>query len=232
MGYSYGPSIVKDGMVLCLDAANRKSYAGSGTTWYDISGNSRNATLQNTPTYSTNNGGYFSFNDTTYQHATIPNIGNLSTFSVETWCRVSKSLTGKVTAVVCNQFDLSTKLNYSIGTNRAAASYNMAFGYFNGAWRNVDGFAASLNTWYHLVGTYDGTTLKFYNNNVLDTQLSYTGTPSSGGEVRIARRWDSSATDAINYFAGDIAHVKIYNRALSTSEIVQNYNATKGRFGL
>jgi hypothetical protein len=225
-------TVVTDGLMFNLDAGNSNSYNGSGTTWYDISGNSRNATLQNTPTYSTNNGGYFSFDDTTYEHATIPNIGNLSTFTVEAWCRVSKSLTGKVTSVVCNQFDLSTKLNYSIGTNRAPTSYNMSFGYFNGSWRNVNGFAASLNTWYHLVGTYDGTTLKFYNNNVLDTQLSYTGTPSSGGEVRIARRWDSSATDAINYFAGDVAQVRIYSKALNTTEIAQNYNLYKGRYGL
>lgn len=225
--------VVTTGLQLYLDAGNTTSYNGSGTTWYDLSGNSRNATLVNTPTYDgATNGGLFSFDDASFEYATAPNIGDLSTFTVETWCRVHKSLTGKVTSVVTNQYDLSTKLNYSIGTNRAPTSYNMSFGYFNGAWRNVDGFAVSLNTWYHLVGTYDGTTLKFYKNNALDTQLNYSGTPASGGGIRIARRWDDIDNNSINFFDGDISIVRIYNTPLNTTQIAQNYNAEKSRYGL
>jgi len=226
-------AVVTTGLQLYLDAGNASSYGGSGTIWYDISGNSRNATLINTPTYdASTNGGLFSFDDTAYEYASVPNIGNLSTFTVEVWCRIHKSLTSKITMVVGNQYNLASSLNYSIGTNRAATSYNMSFGYFDGAWRNVDGFAASLNTWYHLVGTYDGNTLKFYNNNTLDTQLAYTGTPQSGGEVRIARRWDSPSNNSANFFDGDISIIRIYNTALDTTQIAQNYNAEKSRYGL
>ena len=227
------PSYVTDGLMLYLDAGNLSSYGGSGTTWYDISGNSRNATLINTPTYDgVTNGGLFSFDDVSYEYATIPNIGDLNIFSIEVWCRVHKSLTGKVTAVITNQYDLSTKLNFSIGTNRAPTSYNMSFGYFNGAWRNVNGFDTSLNIWYHLIGTYDGTTLKFYKNGVLDTQTNYSGTPQSGGEIRIARRWDESATNSSNFFDGDVALVRIYNTALNSTQVTQNYDSQKSRFGL
>lgn len=228
-----GANIVRNGLVLALDAANTRSYPGSGTIWYDLSGFRNNATLVNSPTFSaTSNSGLFSFLDTSFQYATVPDIGSLSQFTVETWCRVGKSLTGKVTSVVTNQYDLSTKLNFSIGTNNAPITYNMTFGYFNGAWRNVTGFPALLNTWYHLVGTYNGNLLNFYNNGNLDTQLSYTGTPQSGGEIRIARRWDDVANSATNFFSGDISVVKIYNRQLSAAEILQNYNALKSRYNL
>ena len=224
--------ITTNGLQVYLDAGNASSYGGSGATWYDISGNSRNATLINTPTYSSTNGGIFTFSDIAFEYATIPNIGSLTQFTVEAWARVQKSLTGKVTSIVTNQYNLAASLNYSIGTNRAPTSYNMTIGYFNGAWRNADGFAPSLNTWYHLVGTYDGSTVKLYVNNSFNTQLVYTGTPSSGGEIRIARRWDDVANSATNFFDGDIAQVRIYNKALNVAEISQNYNAHKARYGL
>lgn len=228
----YGPRIVTGGLQIALDAANRNSYPVSGTSWFDLSGNNRTATLINTPTFNNTNGGAISFLDTSFQHATIPNIGTLSSFSVESWARTNKSLTGKVTAVVCNQYDLVSNLNFSLGTNNAAASYNMTFGFYNGTWRNATGFSMQLNTWYHLVGTYDGSTVRLYANSVLDTQLSYSGIATSGGEIRIARRWDDVNNLASNFFSGDISQIRIYNRALNITEIQQNFNATRGRFGL
>lgn len=224
---------VTTGLMVYLDAGNSSSYSGSGTTWYDISGNSRNATLINTPTYDAGTaGGTFSFDDTQFEYATIPDIGDLNPFTIEAWCRIHKSLSGKVTSVVTNQFNLSTKLNFSIGTNRAPASYNLSFGYYTGTWRNVNGFSPSLNTWYNLVGTYDGSILRFYVNNVLDTQTNSNTNPQSGGEIRIARRWDEAANVSSNFFDGDIALVRIYNIALNSTQISQNYNSQKSRFGL
>jgi hypothetical protein len=227
------PPYVADGLLLYLDAGNDSSYNGSGTTWYDLSGNSRNATLINTPTFdNTTNGGLFSFDDASYEHATIPDIGSQTVFSVEVWCRIHKTLTGKVTSVITNQYNLSDRLNFSIGTNRAATSYNMSFGYFRSGWNNVNGFAASLNIWYHLLGTYDGTSLKFYKNGVIDTQVSASATPASGGEIRIARRWDDVANNSVNFFDGDISIIRVYNKALTSTEVTQNYNAEKSRYGL
>ena len=227
-----GPQIVTSGLALYLDAANKKSYRGTGNTWYDLTTNGRNATLFNTPSFSNVNGGTLSFSDTSFQYATIPNIGSLTNFTVESWARANKSLTGKVTTVVCNQYDLVSNLNYSLGTNNAVASYNMTFGFFNGAWRNVTGFAMATNTWYHLMGTYDGATVSLYVNGVINTTLSYAGTATSGGEIRIARRWDDVANNAAYFFSGDIPIVKIYNRSLSQAEVNQNFNATRTRFGL
>ena len=232
LSLSKSTSFVTDGLLLHLDAGNDSSYNGSGTTWYDLSGNNRNATLVNTPTFdNTTNGGLFSFDDTSYEYATIPNIGDQSVFTVEVWCRVHKSLTGKVTSIVTNQYNLSDRLNFSIGTNRAPTSYNMSFGYFRSGWNNVNGFAASLDTWYHLLGTYDGVALKFYKNGVIDTQVSSSSTPASGGEIRIARRWDDVANNSSNFFDGDVSIVRVYSKPLSSVEVTQNYNTEKSRYG-
>lgn len=228
----FSPRIVTSGLVLALDAADKNSYRGTGTTWYDLSGYNRHATLINTPTFSLNNSGVFNFNDTSFQYATVPNIGSLTRFSIESWARTNKSLTGKVTTIVTNQYDLVSNLNYSLGTNNSPSSYNMTFGFFNGAWRNVTGFSMALNTWYHLIGTYDGSTVNLYVNGKFNTSLNYVGTAASGGEIRIARRWDDVANVSSNFFSGDISQVKIYNRALNSTEVLQNYNAIKTRFGI
>lgn len=233
-GY-FGPKILTDGLVLALDAGNTKSYSGSGSVWFDRSGKNNNATLVNSPTY--NSLSHFSFNNTTFQHATVSDIGSLNQWTIEAWFRVTSSLTNQVTTIVCNQFDGVNKLNFSMGTNNAgvvggAAQWNVCVGFFDGSWHNTAGFAVTLNTWVHVVGTYNGSVVQQYKNGITDTSLNYVGTPQSGGGNRIARRWDASATDPINYFPGDIAIVKVYNRALSSTEVSQNFNALRGRFGI
>ena len=209
---------------LYLDAI---AYSGSGSTWTANTGS--NATLYNTPTYTLASPTYFNFAPASSQYSTVPNLGNLSTWTVECWVRVKSSLTGVVSSVVTNQYNGASSLNFSIGTNNAPSSYNLVVGFFDGAWRNTTGFAPTLNTWYHVVGTYDGSTIKQYVNNSLNTQLSYTGTPTSGGVVRIAGRWDtlSSSTD---FFPGDIGLVRIWNSALTSTNVSSLYSENSSRF--
>jgi len=214
-----------------LDAGDSSSYPGIGSDWNDLSGLGNDATLINTPTY--NSSGYFSFSDTSFEHATIPDIGNLSTWTIEAWARPQKSLTGKVTMIVGNQYNLSTKLNFSLGTNNAPTNYNMTAGFFDGSWKSANGYTVpSLNTWYHFVGTYDGATVKLYVNGSLSSSLSTTGTPQSGGEIRIARRWDSASNSATNFFDGDISIVRIYGSALNLVDVQGNFNASRHRYGI
>jgi len=221
---SYTPPLVY------LDAGNLQSYPGTGNTWTDLAGTANNATLINTPTYSSNFNGILQFDDVSLEYATIPNIGNLSTWSIEVWFRLTTSLTGKVTAIISNQFDLVNKLNFSIGTNNAPSNYNLAVGFFNGAWRTTTGFAPQTNVWYQVVGTYDGSTIRQYvNGNSSGGTLNYVGTPQSGGEVRIMRRWDETLTSN-NLVDGDLSIVKIYNKVLSSDEVLSNYNSTVSRF--
>lgn len=219
--------IVTSGLVFCVDAGFSVSYPQKNSTWRDVSESGNDATLVNTPTY--NSSGFLTFSDTGSEYATATNLGDLSNWTVEAWVKFSKSLSGKVSSVICNQFDLSSKLNFSIGTNRAPTSYNICVGYFNGAWRNTNGFAPSLDTWYHIAGTYDGTTITQYVNGSSNTTLNYTGTSQSGGEIRLMRRWDGTVTSG-NLVDGDLGIARIYDRALSAAEILQNYNAQSARF--
>jgi hypothetical protein len=210
---------------LYLDALD---YTGSGTTWTAEKGS--NATLINTPTFVAPSPTYFDFDDATGEYATVPNLGDLNSWTVEAWFRLDAVLgAGDVTAVVCNQYNLVNKLNFSIGTNRAPVNQNICVGFFDGAWRTTTGFAAAADVWYHVVGTYDGSTIRQYVDAVLDTQLSYSGTPQSGGEVRIAARWDSLSVPN-DFFPGDVGLVRIWNSALSTSQVQELYNENLERF--
>lgn len=232
MAYRDGGRVVTDGLVLSLDAADRSSYPSSGATWFDLTSNQYTASLVNTPTYQTTNGGTLNFLDSSLQYGdTNKNIGNLSNWTVEAWARIGASLTNKVTTIVCNQYDLVSNLNFSIGTNNSPTNYNLAVGFFNGAWRNTTGHTPPLNTWFQVVGSFNGTVVNQYHNGAVTGSLNYTGTSASGGTIRIARRWDDTVTQA-NLFSGSISIIRIYNRALSAAEILQNYNAQKARFGL
>lgn len=212
---------------LYLDALN---YSGSGTIWTAETGS--DATLVNTPTYVSPSPTYFDFDDASGEYATVPNLGDLNRWTVEAWFRLDSVLgAGDVTAVVCNQFDLVNKLNFSIGTNLQPTNANICVGFFDGAWRTTAGFAAAADTWYHVVGTYDGATVKQYVDAVLDTQLSYSGTPQSGGEVRVAARWDSLSAPN-DFFPGDIGLVRIWDSALTADQVTELYNENADRFSL
>lgn len=231
MSIFYNPKTITDGLVLCLDAANRKSYPGSGSTWTNRSGLSNNGTLVNTPTFSSENRGYLSFASASSQYATATNLGSLSRWTVETVVRFTAAYNTKVAMVVGNQYNGASSLNFSIGTNNSPTNFNIAVGFFDGTWHNTTGIAYDQNTWFHITGTYDGSTIRQYTNGTQVDSLNYIGTPTSGGEIRINRRWDDVVSSS-NLFDSNIPMVRIYNRALTASEISQNFNALRGRYGI
>lgn len=197
--------------------------------WKDVSKYNATATLFNSPKFVYQNYGIMNFDDTAYEYAIVPDLGNLNKFSVETWAKTNKSFTGKVTTIVTNEYN-GSNLNFSLGTLNAPTDTNIRFGFYNGAWRFTSGFAMATNTWYHIVGTYDGATIRLFVNGLLYSSTNYTGTAASGGNIRIARRWDDVANNANYFFSGDIALLRIYNRSLPFTEVIKNYNDTKTRF--
>lgn len=214
-------------LLVHLDSSNTSSYPGTGDTWNNLAGGS-NATLYNTPTYSSNYSGYLNFDDTSLEYGIIPNIGSLSTWSIEVWFRLSSSLSGKYTALVTNEYTAPASLNFTIGN--PTGDSNISVGFYNSGWQNTAGFTPDLNVWYQVVGTYDGSTITQYiNGSVSGGTLNYSTTTISGGDIRLMRRWDYEV-DSQNLVDGDLSIVKIYNRALSSSEISQSYNDNYSRF--
>jgi hypothetical protein len=237
MAFNFSPKSITEGLIFTVDAANPKSYVSGAASWNDLTPTAKNATfVTKAPSYQTAGNGSLNFRDSDFGYGdTNYNFGNLPKWTVEAWARIGASLTGKVTTIVTNQYDLSNQLNFSIGTNNAPSSYNLVAGFFNasqGGWKNTTGHTPPLNTWFQVVGTYDGTTIRQYHNGILTSSLNTTATSLSGGSVRIAARWDDLTQTTSNYFSGSIGVVKIYNRVLTDTEVLQNYNTLKTRFGL
>jgi len=220
-------------LIVYLDAGNSSSYPGTGTTWFDLEGAANNATLVNSPTFSSSYQGILQFDNASLQTANIPDLGNLPNWTIEAWVRfttIPLSSFPYATAIITNTYSGGTQLNFSMGTNNAATNYNVNVGFFDGAWHNTTGFAPEANTWYQIVGTYDGATIRQYINGVASGgTLNYVGTPESGGEVRLMRRWDATPISG-NYCDGDLAIVKIYDIALDAADVLSSYNATYTRF--
>lgn len=230
--YAFG-QIITNGLVLALDAADRNSYVSASTTWRNVSTSTFTSSFPNGVSYLTTNGGTLSFSSASLQSVTGSDLGSLSAFTVETWFNLTTVPTtaGAATVVTNAYIGTPNVLNFSIGLNNSPTTANICVGFFDGAWRNTTGFAPVINTWYNVVGTYNGSVLTQYLNGASQSTLNYAGTPSSSGAgVRIARRWDTGAgADHIN---GQIPIVRVYNRALTATEVLQNYNAQRSRFGL
>lgn len=227
-------SVVSNGIQFYLDAGHNGSYPGSGNKWFDISGNGKVATLYNSPTYSNTNGGIITFANTLCQYAeTTTNLGDMPKWTVETWANLNTVLGNGVNAFVTNVYGGAGVINYSLGACNPSNSNSTAGIYIDSAWRlPTTGQALSTGIWYHLVGTYDGNTIRFYVNAQLNDTVSYSSTISSGGNTRIARRWDASDVDPANFIDGVIPIVRIYNRDFTQAEVAQNFNQSRGRYGV
>jgi len=231
-----GPKVVTNGLVLALDAADTNSYPRTGATWTDLTGNGYNGTLTNTPTFSAANLGSIVFNGTT-QYVDVANTTALNftntSGTISIWIKTTTNVAGFLIAkqmdatggwaVVMNAsgiVDFETKNNAS----GATACYRNTTKVCNdGRWHNVVSVFTTSTT---VVGN---NTINMYvdgilSNDVLNQILVYGG--NTAGTIQLSRRTSG------NYYNGNISNVQIYNRTLTTAEVLQNYNATKSRFGI
>jgi len=219
MAFSRGPKIVTDGLVLALDAANPLSYPGTGTTWRDLSGNGNNGTLVNGPTFDTGDGGSILFDGENDRIQTNFSINGVEATVTVIVLPISSTLGyyiaqsaggvdggGRFLISAQNGKDFSLRIGGN--TRTANGEYNQWF--ILNVTRNSNGLTTFYNNGVS-VGTFTNTT-EFVSGRIIDI----------GGSSFVADR-------SIN---GRISQVQIYNRALTAAEILQNYNATKTRFGL
>lgn len=221
------PNVVTSGLTLFLDSGFIPSYKKSGSTWTDLSFSGKNATLINSPSFSSSNQGILLFSASSSQYATTADLGTLSNFTINCWYYMNTvPQSNKYPALVCNTYDFVSKVNFSLGVNESPWSGKIAGGFYNSGWYNAAGFTPTANTWTNACVTYDGSNIKLYRDGVLfSSAATSTAAVTSGQGVRIARRWDD-----VDYIDGYIPIVSIYNRALSANEISQNYSAIYPRF--
>ena len=241
------PSVITNGLVLNLDAGFTPSYPQSQTTWYDLSGNANNCTLVNGPTYSTSQGGGIQF-DATDDYATIPdsNSLDLTELTISLWFNRGDILTlaagdqqnfflkgNTGTAVGGDQINYSIQLFGPTGGGK----YSCQAGALGGGNVSVTPPSQVLfaNQWYNLVFTHVSTTAPIpYLNGVKQTNWTVDGAsnPIKPNTWRATICGDVERTIKTATFNGIMSIVQLYNRALSETEVLQNWNALKGRFGL
>jgi hypothetical protein len=237
----FGRGIVRDGLVLDLDAGKTDSYSGSGTTWTDLSAFGNNGTLTNGPTYNSANGGSLVFDGVDDYVSTNYTQTSVTGYTIDVWFKSTD--TGIQNTFVQNRGTGAGK-SITMGLGPPLSGNGQIF-----IAVDTDTIITQIATnntynngnWYHAVGVFNQpsgtiTTSSFsiYVNGVAvstrttDQQQSSTTSPATGlGGTLIGyhQAWNT-------YFLGSLASVKIYNRVLSAAEISQNYNALKGRFGL
>ena len=238
MGTEYGNrSIVTSGLTLCLDAGNLKSYPTSGTTWTDLSKNGNNGTLVNfsNPSPQTiwdpNNGGSIIFDGTNdYVDCGNNSIINtaVNTCTINVWFKQTVSAASY--RFLTNKGPSDADENFGL-----AVHYTNSKIYFDigGSGPYIDTtYLYALNIWYNVCVTHNriagSSALKLYINGteIPSTTIQPTLTPVTNSSNFIVGSGRSNSLP----FPGNISIVNLYNRALSASEILQNYNATKWRF--
>lgn len=233
MAFNYSPKIITDGLILCLDAANTKSYPGSGTVWSDLSRGGNNGTLTNGPTFNSGNGGSIVF-DGTNDYSNIGSTIDFSTytngFTIGFWVKI-------LNISQTNRYLFSKRRNDG-GDNQ----FSVIYGYVGSTFELYGGASGGANQvirtgsqilvnntdWHFLYYTVGATTTGYLDGVVkfVNTYPTLTFVPSTNNNL-------IATFNAAGFYGNlSLSSMILYNRILSSTEVLQNYNAQKSRFGL
>ena len=235
MGTTYNTAIVRDGLVLHLDAANRKSYPGSGTVWKDLSGLGNNGTLINGVGYSADNNGSMVFdgvNDqVTISHSSL--LAPTSSITLSSWVDTNWQTTNSVRILSKTE---GGGWQLAINDDPAGSRVGMTI-HIGGSYRYATVPKSTISSGYHnIVGTFDGRLMKLHIDASpvvsIDLGSTLSLTYILNNALVIGAEAGASGPANTNFINAKISNVQIYNRALSPLEIQQNFEATRGRYGI
>jgi hypothetical protein len=243
-------SITTSGLVLNLDAGNTLSYPGTGTTWTDLSGNLYNGTLVNGTAYTSANNGSLVFdgvNDYVDAIGSVSNfsfIQNTNVFSVNIWFKLG-TINGD--QIIMGTSITTIEKGFALSYNYANNNYgyrNITLGVYNGISDNfvslgaTDDYTISTTGWYNVCYSIDNTQKgQFYINGVaVNTTIRngskpVTNAKPTGNSTRTLNVGRGNYSSTIAPLLGNVSNVQIYNKALSSTEVANNFNALKSRYG-
>lgn len=221
------------GLVYYLDAGNTSSYPGSGTTWTDLVGSGVAMTLYGSPAYSSAGGGSIVFVPASSQYgATSTSLTSTPNWTIEVWHYYTGVFTGTNACIVTNNYPGTTAyIQFNLGSTSPVTNV-IQTAFYNGGWVNNASYTPpTTNTWYHIVGTYNGASLVTYVNGTAVATTATTATAlSNTAGFRIMRRWDTSGY--ADHWGGSLSVFRLYNRGITSTEVGSNFTATRGRFGI
>lgn len=243
MGISGGPYIVRDSsLVLELDAADKNSYPGSGTAWSDLSGNNNTGTLTNGPTFNGLNGGSIVFDGTNDNvlMSTELNVDfeRTNSFSLDSWIKLTSLPASGYITIFSKLQGVAPYRGYELFIENATKS--VQFYLINTFSTNIiqtkATYTLETGIWTNIVVTYDGSSnannVKFYiNGNSVSTTITFNSLSATILNDVVPKIGQRAGSTDFPYL-GNISTTRIYNRTLSATEILQNYNELKSRFGL
>lgn len=227
MATSYSPKVITNGLVLALDAGNIKSYPGSGTTWTDLSGNGNSGSLVNDPTFNSGNGGSFVF-DGIDDYGTISTNAQLITteFTKSVWFNILDIPVDTNIREIFRQGSLYFLISYR--ADLIPKRWEIGFTDSTVTSKYWAPSTLTLNTWQNITLTGNGSNYGIYHNGILQTSGEYTGVRTAGtGQIFICSQNTTS-----RFINAKIGIINYYNRGLTQQEVIQNFNATRSRFGV
>jgi hypothetical protein len=238
--------IVTSGLILSLDAANTKSYSGSGTTWLDLGSGGYNGNLVNSPSFNSDKSGCFVFNGSSqYANVSTPALTTLEmegSLTYEYWVKPTGTVYGSFTETTTGTQYFTPGTNQGLGGDRSYRYNNLSYRGFQFCF-GTNGFVAGLHNFdiapvflvdyktytgiNHLVVIKNTYNCQYYINGTL-RKTSLTSGAIIGDSMSTLTSFDGTYFG--RYFSGNIYSIRFYKRALSSQEILQNYNALKNRF--
>jgi hypothetical protein len=221
---NFSTSIVKNGLILHVDAADIDSYPGSGTSWYDLSDFRMTGTTQSGVSYSSSNTGVLSFD--TSANAYVQFLGHQLTnfrtddFSLEMWIYPTSLSSYTHMFAMPDQGTFALKAEVTTGN-----IYFYSGGVF-GTYGSTPGWTLSINAWNHVVMVRRSSVAYCYLNGQMKGKVTGFTNDFNGQALNIGAGWPNERPTK------QVSQARVYNKGLVSAEVLNNYYATKGRFGL